>query len=132
MRRRFLATTSLGLAMACSATSNDNRLSDASGAGAGPASSTGTTFDGSSSMASGVGGFMPTGSGGSTGTGSNECSEASKLVYVVGTGNELYSFSPPTLTFKQIGSINCVAAGGFGTPFSMAVARDGTAYVLFD
>jgi len=83
-------------------------------------------------MASGVGGFMPTGSGGSTGTGSNECSEASKLVYVVGTGNELYSFSPPTLTFKQIGSINCVAAGGFGTPFSMAVARDGTAYVLFD
>lgn len=137
MLARVLGAASLAFLLACSATSGEGRLSGSSGAGASgpttsPTSSTGSTFDVSSSAEAGVGGFSPTGTSGSTGSGTSECSEASKLVYVVGTGNELYSFSPPTLTFKQIGSINCVAQGGLGTPFSMAVARDGTAYVLFD
>jgi hypothetical protein len=67
-----------------------------------------------------------TGSGGASGDG---CSEAAKLVYVVGQGNELYSFYPPTLELKEIGLIDCPSGGS--TPFSMAVDRSGTAWVLF-
>jgi hypothetical protein len=124
----------LGFAAACSAAS-DSRFSKgtAASSGTGGSSSTGTLDVGATTSTGDVGGFSPSGaSGTSTGSGSSECSDASKLVYVVGSGNELYSFSPPTLAIKQVGEINCVAQGGFGTPFSMAVARDGTAYVLFD
>ncbi|MBM4359994.1 MAG: hypothetical protein FJ096_17965, partial [Deltaproteobacteria bacterium] len=141
MLRRLLELRALHLGLlgalaACSATA-DSRFSKGSGqsSGAGGTTSSGTFDVAASSSTGDAGGFSPSGGvGSSTGTGvvPGECSEASKYVYVVGTGNELFSFSPPTLTFKQIGSINCVAAGGFGTPFSMAVARDGTAYVLFD
>jgi hypothetical protein len=49
------------------------------------------------------------------------------LVYLVSMTRELYSFNPPTATFRDIGHIDCP------TPyqaFSMAVDRGGTAYVL--
>lgn len=58
----------------------------------------------------------------------DDCSDAAKLIYVVTLQNELLSFSPPTLTFKSIGKLTCT---GGGTPFSMGVARDGTAWVLY-
>jgi hypothetical protein len=60
----------------------------------------------------------------------DQCSDASKLVYVVSRDNFLYSFAPATVTFTKIGAISCPSeANGF--PFSMAVDRTGTAWVLF-
>jgi hypothetical protein len=60
--------------------------------------------------------------------GSDGCSEAAKLVYVVSAENELYSFKPSELKFTRIGTLQCQSAG---TPNSMAVARDGTAWVNY-
>ena len=58
-----------------------------------------------------------------------DCPDAgSTLIYVIGAGNELYSFYPPTLSFKQIGTVSCP---GPSSPFSMAVDRLGTAYSVF-
>jgi hypothetical protein len=54
---------------------------------------------------------------------------AATLIYVIGTSSELYSFDPTAGTFTPIGRINC--PGGVGSPFSMAVDREGIAYVIF-
>jgi len=58
------------------------------------------------------------------------CPEELKQIYVVTNDNELYRFAPATVTFTKIGNLSC-PAGGFSTPFSMAVDRKGTAWVLF-
>lgn len=61
----------------------------------------------------------------------NDCPDAdSTLVYVLSSNNVLMSFYPPTLTFKTIGTLVCPNANGSG-PFSMAVDRKGTAYVVY-
>lgn len=61
----------------------------------------------------------------------NDCPDAeSTFIYVVTAQNQLYSFYPPTLTFKFIGNLACPADPG-ETPFSMAVDRKGFAYVVF-
>ena len=52
------------------------------------------------------------------------------LVYVIGSDNTLYSFYPPAAAFTRIGVISCPAASN-ASPFSMAVDRSGTAYVVF-
>jgi hypothetical protein len=87
--------------------------------------------DGSSGTQNGSGGATITvGSAGSTASGpSGDCSEENKDIYVVGVGNELHRFSPQTLMFTPIGTIQCPA--GAATPFSMAVDRQGLAWVLF-
>lgn len=97
--------------------------------------------DGGSSGQGGAGGSASNGAGGSggtifttgtgTGTGTGDgCSEAAKLIYIIGSGNNLYSFHPPTLEVKPIGLISCPGANG-ATPFSMAVDRKGIAWILF-
>ena len=59
----------------------------------------------------------------------SDCPDAGDtLVYVLGTGSELYSFYPPTLTFKSIGTIACPSSSG---PNSMAVTRSGIAFTSF-
>jgi len=59
------------------------------------------------------------------------CPDAStEFVYVVSNDDVLWTFDPPTATFTAIGTLSCPAASG--APFSMAVARDGTAYVEYD
>ena len=59
----------------------------------------------------------------------SDCPDAGEtLVYVLGTANELYSFYPPTRTFKNIGTIACPSSS---TPFSMAVSRSGIAFTCF-
>jgi hypothetical protein len=60
----------------------------------------------------------------------NLCPDAgSTLIYVITQTNTLYSFYPPTATFSTvIGNIACPSTS---TPFSMAVARSGIAYVVF-
>ena len=58
-----------------------------------------------------------------------DCPDAgSTLIYVIGAGNELYSFYPPTLAFTKIGTVNCTNKS---TPFSMGVNRLGIAYSVF-
>lgn len=89
--------------------------------GAGSPTSTGTSSSDAITVgvsASGAGGGGPT----------DDCSEAAKLIYVVGVSYELYSYHPPTKQFKEIGLISCPASGA--TPFSMAVDRSGRAWVL--
>ena len=54
-----------------------------------------------------------------------------QLIYVVDTAEDLLSFDPRKLPgdpFKVVGHLAC---GGLGTPFSMAVDRAGTAWVLY-
>jgi len=60
-----------------------------------------------------------------------DCPDAdATFIYVVTQQQEIYSFFPPTLTFKLVGNLVCPA--GTATPFSMAVDRRGVAYVLYD
>ncbi len=61
--------------------------------------------------------------------GQDACPDEMKLVYVIERDNkDLYTFDPATLTFTQVGTLDC---GGGATPGSMGIARDGTAWVLF-
>lgn len=60
-----------------------------------------------------------------------DCPDAdATFIYVVTQQQELFSFFPPTLTFKLVGNLVCPVAGS-ATPFSMAVDRRGVAYVLY-
>jgi hypothetical protein len=59
-----------------------------------------------------------------------DCPDAdATFIYLVSSQNGLYSFYPPTLTFKFIGNLVCPSNGS--TPFSMGVDRKGVAYVVF-
>ena len=76
---------------------------------------------------------------------SSDCGEAgSELIYVVDDSNRLLSFDPSSgNTFTLVGTLDCSAGApitpppppplpaGPATPFSMSVARDGTAWVLY-
>jgi hypothetical protein len=82
------------------------------------------------------GGFTPDTSGGFDvdpgETSGGDCAEENKQIYIVSQGNDLVRFSPATMTLKTIGTLSCPTGGGFATPFSMAVDRKGTAWVLFN
>ena len=68
----------------------------------------------------------------SVGPGLSDCPDAgATLVYVVTQSSTLYSFDPPTATFKTLGGLACPTPNPEWQPFSMAVNRKGTAYVLF-
>jgi hypothetical protein len=58
----------------------------------------------------------------------DECVERARWIYLVDSGNALLRFEPDTGTITRIGTLSCPATG---TPFSMAVDRQATAYVLF-
>lgn len=127
MRKVWLASL-VALALSgygCSATQGGNQF----GVG-GSGSNTSGGGEGGDPLA-GVGGSGFTtgtdGSGVTTGGGSN-CSEAAKLIYVLSTDNELYSFNPPQKAFKKIGTLGC-KTGMF--PNSMAVDRNAVAYVNY-
>lgn len=110
-------------------------LATACSAGANGSGGAGATSEGGSGAQSSDGGDAAQGGGfqgGAPGTGggsSDDCSEASKLIYIIGEGNQLYSFAPQTLTVSPIGVVSCPSGGA--TPFSMAVDRTGTAWVIF-
>lgn len=66
---------------------------------------------------------------GGTSTGTNlscDCAPGTDLVYVVSDAGELWSFDPQREAFAQVGPLNC---GGF-RPYSMAIDRDGRAWLL--
>lgn len=56
-----------------------------------------------------------------------ECAEDTKDVFVISAQNALYQFHPPTLTFKNLGLLQCATGGA--VPTSMAVDRRGIAWV---
>ena len=75
-----------------------------------------------------AGGDMTTFTGYGEQNGGDVCSDSAKLIYVVDHNGTLSSFQPGTLTFTDIGVLNCPAASG-ATPFSMSVDRTATAWV---
>src|SRR5262245_55152244 len=58
-----------------------------------------------------------------------DCGDVGKVIFVVSDDYTLLKFDPATLTFSTIGKISCPA--GISTPFSMAVDRNGVAFVLY-
>ncbi len=105
----------------CSATTGPNQ------GGSGGSGATGAT-----STSDGVGGtdFSGAGVGGSSGTtgSQSDCTEAAKLIYVLSTDNNLYSFNPLKKDFKKIGLLGCNTPM---QPNSMAVDRNAVAYVNY-
>ena len=66
------------------------------------------------------------------GANANGCSDAAKAVYVIDQiTNHLSRFDPPTKSFTDLGALHCTTAFG-AQPFSMAVDRTATAWVLYD
>lgn len=61
----------------------------------------------------------------------DNCSDDAKQIYVVDENNQLSQFLPATKTFHDLGTLNCPAMSG-ATPFSMAVDRTATAWVLYN
>jgi len=123
----------MGLLAACPASPTGTGFSNggeggsastsAGGKGGAASSSSGQVGDGGSLFDDG--GLPGTGGGG----GASGCSEETKLIYIIGQDNQFYSFYPPTLTVTPKGVLNCPSAGA--TPFSMAVDRQGIAWIHF-
>ena len=60
--------------------------------------------------------------------GGDGCPDESKLIYTIdGDTDELSQFHPQTKTFTNLGVLSCSVS----SPFSMAIARDATAWVLY-
>ncbi len=53
-------------------------------------------------------------------------------VYVVTSADELLEFDPPSGAFNDLGPLECPTMQSGSGAFSMAVAHDGTAYVVYD
>src|SRR5689334_22468535 len=106
MRKVWLAPF-VALALAgygCSATPPSNQFGvggSTSGSGAGGEGGDTLVGVGGSGFTSGT-----EGSGVTTG-GGNNCTEAAKLIYVLSTDNDLYSFNPQQKAFKKIGQLGC-------------------------
>jgi hypothetical protein len=61
----------------------------------------------------------------------SDCEDAgTTYIYVITEENDLYGYYPPSNSFHPIGTIQCPTPKT-NTPFSMAVDRKGTAYVVF-
>jgi hypothetical protein len=90
----------------------------------------------------GTGGGGGTGTGGGGGTGgtgggggSDGCSDAAKLIYVIDSNGTFSSFKPDQTditksVFTDIGQLNCAAGDGYD-PFSMSVDRNANAWVEY-
>jgi hypothetical protein len=126
-RLALLVASAIACSLACSASKDTGGAPTLDGAIGGD---TGTsTFD-VGGPKDDTGGFGGDGISPEGGIAPEDCPEELKQVYVVTEGNELYRFDPATLVFTKIGNVSCPDAG-FATPFSMAVDRKGTAWVLF-
>jgi hypothetical protein len=128
----------IALPVACAATSGAGPEGGEGGeGGAGGDATTGPSSGGAgpttTQTSAGAGEFIDGGlgaGGGSDGGPVDDCAEEAKLIYVVGETYELYSYYPPTKELKPVGILSC-PADGFATPFSMAVDRTATAWVLY-
>jgi len=69
------------------------------------------------------------GDGGDTGNPNSQgCSDDAKLIYVVDQAKHLLQFDPKTKAFKDLGILPCSSSS---TPFSMGIARDASAWILY-
>jgi len=85
-----------------------------------------------SNNAGGSGGSGGGAAGGSGGTaGGAAVSESCSNIFVVALDRTFSAFDPRTKTFRDIGKLSCATTPATALPFSMAVARDGFAYVLY-
>lgn len=137
---RALVATSLAASalVACGSANDGPDVGNGELGGAGRAGDADARGDGGG-LLDGIGGSGGSSGGGANGglldaapgdsPASNDCSDAAKLIYVVTQQNDLLSFSPPTLTLTPIGKLRCSAGGA--TPFSMGIARNGAAWVLY-
>jgi hypothetical protein len=57
-----------------------------------------------------------------------ECTTATQFVYVISDENTLYRFDPANLKFTSVGTLDCKNSE---TPHSMAVDRNGVAWVVY-
>ncbi|HWO17603.1 MAG TPA: hypothetical protein VNO30_02465 [Kofleriaceae bacterium] len=84
----------------------------------------------------------PDGGGGGGGDGGNGgdddgppagdgCPDEAKLIYAVDQNRKLLQFNPMTKTFNDLGTLPCQPSSS-ATPFSMGIARDATAWVLYN
>jgi hypothetical protein len=62
------------------------------------------------------------------GGGNANCPLETQYVYVIDVTGTLYRFDPPALTFTTVGTLACPS---ISSPYSMAVDRNGQAWVVF-
>lgn len=74
---------------------------------------------------------VPTDSSPTSSASDDDCIESVKHIYLLDADANLYKFYPPDKEFQHIATIDC-SAGPNASPYSMAIARDGTAYVLYN
>jgi len=118
MRTALVSACALAMALVASCTSRAVTPGHDTGPGSNPGEDTGTGFDPFHDA-----NYPDTGV-----HGSGDCSDAARLVYLVDQNRAFLRYDPMAGTITQIGTIHC--AGPLVTPFSMAVSRDATAYVL--
>lgn len=75
--------------------------------------------------------LLPPGDGGL-----DDCSDAAKLIYVIDQNRTLASFNPRNIgtsadPFTDLGRVSCPSTSG-AEPFSMAVDRTATAWIIYD
>jgi hypothetical protein len=96
--------------------------------------------DGEASGGGGTGGASgaSTGTFGAGGSGTTDsCPALTKEIYLLGQGREIVRFHPPDKSLEPVGLVACSVVGGpneggIPQPFSMAVGRNGIAWVLYD
>jgi hypothetical protein len=123
----------------CSASHNNvaGQGGGGDGGAAGHGSSSGSSGGGatattSSSGGGGSGGLdFTVGSAGGGGAG-NGCDDATKgSIYILGSNKEFARFEPQTETLTVLGDLACPGEDASSSTFSMAVDRQGVAWVLF-
>ncbi|MBX3233004.1 MAG: hypothetical protein KIT84_12610 [Labilithrix sp.] len=82
----------------------------------------------SSSSGGSIGGKSSSSSG--TTPSDDNCSDAARLVYVLSSDTTLYSFAPNAGKFTNVGQLDCAIGAGV-TPNSMAIDRQGTAWINY-
>ncbi len=129
--RPFVGTALIATATvvaACSGAGGGGNEFPAGTGGAGAAGTGGAVVGGTG----GVGGLLADAAPGGNGGGSSDgCSDESRFVYVIDSDNTLYRFDPQVQApsaFQPIAPMGCHAGEG---PNSMAIGRDGFAYVLY-
>jgi hypothetical protein len=117
-----LAASLLVAIAGCSAGNTSNFGDDDASGGSGNS--------GNHQPSGGSGGIIFDG-GASSGGSEPGCAETTKLVYVIDDSNHFYRFNPAIASpaaFEQVSTLGCATSG---SPNSMAVSREGNAYVLF-
>jgi hypothetical protein len=122
----ILSSVVFGIACAigCSSAATGSGFNDGNGNGNGNGNGSGGGADGG--QFGGDANFG--GGGGDSGANQNGCSDAAKLVYVLSSDNDLYSFQPQQKKFTKIGRLACQTSM---TPNSMAIDRDAVAWVNY-